>query len=265
MAVPMNDNYLSRTKLFDKETLANATWAHLEMDVFAQHSRWNGAQVAELMGGRQPTFTIVRDPVQLFESLYSYMEMSETFKVDLKGFIAMIPAANLSAIRHLDLFGRNQMAWDLGMDPSQFDQGVKVIDRFIVRLEDQFDLVMLADRMEESLVLLRHLLCWPVDSMTHLNLNQRKPSAAVRLDAQEKQKLRKWLNVDSMIYDHFARLFETKVSQFGLVAMKEEVRMLDIANRKLMDRCVEERVGNEELSGPFRDFNDHVTGYVIKR
>jgi hypothetical protein len=47
------------------------------------------------------------------------------------------------------------MAFDLGLPPSQF-RNADIVDRFIKRLEETFDLVLIAERMPESLVLLRY-------------------------------------------------------------------------------------------------------------
>ena len=40
------------------------------------------------------------------------------------------------------------------------------------KTDDDFDLVMIAERFEESLVLLSELLCWPLEDMVYLKTNQ---------------------------------------------------------------------------------------------
>lgn len=56
--------------------------------------------------------------------------------------------------RRYNKFGLNQMAFDLGLPVNAFRNTVAV-DQFIQRLEETFDLVLIAERMSESLVLLR--------------------------------------------------------------------------------------------------------------
>lgn len=47
--------------------------------------------------------------------------------------------------------------------------------------------------------------------------------------------------------------------------MKEEIRLLVEANLKIRERCVAERVANEQLEGKCRDFNNHVTGNILEQ
>ena len=72
---------------------------------------------------------------------------------------------NQSAIDHkprggLGRFGRNQIAFDWGVSPQLFDKDPEIILKRIEQLDDQFELVLIAERMEESLVLLADRLCW---------------------------------------------------------------------------------------------------------
>lgn len=262
VVAPLEGNHITKTELLHHQVLQGTPWANLEMHLLALHARWNHAGVMRLLGPESPrTFTILRDPVDLFESLYAYHRMNDTFGVDLKDFVQLIKDRSSSDdVRNQGIFGRNQMAWDLGLDPSSFDDREAVWE-LIRRMETQFDLVMIADRMEESLVLLRHLLCWPVEDMAHLDRNVRKRELTIQLDLDEREVLRRWLGADAQIYNHFVRIFDSKVKR--LSHMGDEVRKLFEANRKMRKRCVLRRVGNEELSGPFQELHNGTMGYLI--
>merc|ERR1719233_2565671 len=54
-------------------------------DIFAAHSRWNLAQVKILIPEGY-TFTILRDPVDTFESYFSYMGVDRKLGVDINEF-----------------------------------------------------------------------------------------------------------------------------------------------------------------------------------
>ena len=63
--------------------------------------------------------------------------------------------------------------------------------------------VMIAERMEESLVLLAHLFCWPLEWVTHLDLNARKQEmkaeAGQQLDEEDRSILAEFLALDVTI------------------------------------------------------------------
>ncbi|KAK8772250.1 hypothetical protein V5799_024506 [Amblyomma americanum] len=70
------------------------------------------------------------------------------------------------------------MSFDLGLEPALFGNA-SAVRRFVRRVDAAFDLVMVADRINESLVLLRHLLCWDVDDVVVFKHNARQPDYAL--------------------------------------------------------------------------------------
>jgi len=116
------------------------------MDVFTLHNRWNYKEVVDLMGQSVLTFSIVRNPVDLFESLYSYMNLQNSYGVDLKGFVRLLRENRTSDIllkRHNGYLGGNQLSWDFGLDPINYDLSPdsKEIQKLIVKLDKEFKLV----------------------------------------------------------------------------------------------------------------------------
>lgn len=244
----------------------------LGVDIFTLHNRWHYSEVLRLIGTKTFTFSVVRDPVDQFESLYNYMALGATYKMNLKEFVRHLET-NQSAIDHKPRggqgrFGRNQIAFDWGVSPKHFDDDLPKIQEQIQRLDDEFNLVLIAERMEESLVLLADRLCWPLEYVTHLDLNVRKPERTVRLEANERLILSRWLNFDTEIYNHFCRRFDEHVSRFNAAGrpdrMEEQVRLLRQSNEQLRERCVIQRVGNEKLRGKFLETHNDTFGYLIR-
>ena len=95
------------------------------------------------------------------------------------------------------------MMFDLGLDPSEMDDAEAVRGR-ISELESQFDLVMLVDRFEESMVLLRHLLCWDLAEVAYVKSNAQSDGRKSDISQEARGKLREWLAADQALYDHFA-------------------------------------------------------------
>ena len=72
------------------------------------------------------------------------------------------------------VFGKNQLLWDLGMK-SEFMPNKSEVMKYIKELDKQFDLVLIAEYFDESLILLDELLCWPYKDLTYLKQNERTP------------------------------------------------------------------------------------------
>ncbi len=70
-------------------------------------------------------------------------------------------------------FGTNQLLWDLGLNTTQF-KNLTAIKEKVKELETTMDLVLIAEYFDESLVFLQDQLCWDIQDLTYLKLNERK-------------------------------------------------------------------------------------------
>lgn len=272
VAVPVYGNYLSNDTLFNRSAVFSAPWGGLDFDVFALHNRWNRDEVEALVGPAVPTMTILRHPVDQFESLYSYMNLTGYYNTSLQGFVEQL-RLNKSYIEGLPRakggrFGRNQMAFDLGIDPKVSDVVPELMTQHVARLQKEFHLVMISERLEESLILMADQLCWPLDRVTHLNLNVRKPKTVVKLLPDERKILEEWLQLDLLLYNHFYERFEERIEQFNVDsgrpdAMNQSIAMLRRLNLAIRKRCVIERTGNELLTGIFAESHNGTLGYFV--
>lgn len=96
---------------------------------------------------------------------------------------------------------------DLGLSfDSLDDEGA--VDKLIAGIKRDFDLVIITGRMGESLILLQHLFCLPIDNMTSLVINARKTEYKIQLILEERQVLREyWVAADERIYRNFYNIF----------------------------------------------------------
>jgi Galactose-3-O-sulfotransferase len=95
------------------------------------------------------------------------------------------------------------MAFDFGFDKKNFRNDQK-IQELLNLIETEFDLVLLSEYMEVSMVLLADLMCWSLEDVTFLKLNARPANQHhTQLSTQDKMKIRELNNVDTIIYTHF--------------------------------------------------------------
>ena len=77
-------------------------------------------------------------------------------------------------------------------------------------IDSTFDLMLMFENFQESIVLLKHSLGWNYTDLASLKLNVHENSSKSNIDDQARNELRKWLKNSYIFYDHF------KVSTAGV-------------------------------------------------
>ena len=208
--------------------------------VFCLHTIWDHDRVKEIIGdqgGDAKYFSIVRDPVDLFISMWDYYDFSTAFKMDLETF-----ASNTS-----DAFkkrtdrgvkkreGHNMMLADFGLPVGSLDNESAVATK-IAQIEADFDLVMVMERFDESLVLLRELLCWDWGDMTYFKLNSWQDTRRSQISPEGRARLKTWLWGDYLLYNHFKKRFDNAVRNHGDI-MEDDLKMLRTVNEDMKSDC----------------------------
>merc|ERR550519_2311328 len=114
--------------------------------------------------------------------------------MDLETF-ALAKKEGILRNRAFKNLGRNQMLWDAGLPARLMDNETAVSEK-IAEMENTFDLVMIADRFDESMILLKDLLCWDYRDVVNFKLNARKDSKKISLTAEARAALREYLAAD---------------------------------------------------------------------
>ena len=208
--------------------------------VFCLHTIWEHDRVKALIGdhgGEAKYFSIVRDPVELFISMWDYYTFSNSFKMDLETF-----ATNTSSYfkkrtdrRIKKKEGHNMMLVDFGLPVGLLDSETAVAAK-IAQIEADFDLIMVMERFDESIVLLRELLCWEWEDMTYLKLNSWQESKQSTLSPEGRAILKTWLWGDYMLYNHFKNMFEEKVK--NMENMEHDLKILHLLNQDIETDCI---------------------------
>ncbi|PIK34642.1 putative galactosylceramide sulfotransferase-like [Apostichopus japonicus] len=183
--------------------------------------------------------TIIRDPVDMFESTFYYRSLGGSFKIGTRDPLATFagnPSYYINKYGHLTL-ARDPMMFDLGLTNDQ-KGNVKAIEKLISHLDDSFDLVLITEYFEESLILLRDLMCWQTDDIVSFVVNARAKSSVHEIRKDVRRRLWEWNSGDAMLYDHFNKTFWRKVEAYGVEKMRKEVVLLKARNRELNDKCI---------------------------
>ena len=128
--------------------------------------------------------------------------------------------------------GRDQMLWDSGLD-AKFMDNMTAVDNKIAEIDKTFHLVMMAEQFDESMVLLKDLLCWDYSDVINFKLNARKESKKIGLSDAARDALKEYLAADYRLYNYFKKKFSVKLQQFGQTRLEQELTMLRLSNDEM--------------------------------
>ena len=238
VVLPSKNYLLQHDNGFDADTLNNTEWfqAGFQPQIFCLHNRWSYPEVEKLMhkkGTEKPFYlTILRDPVSLFISVWDYYDLPRRIggkqRITLQKFAMSDDKPNYLSWAHLNF--RDITLYDFGL-PIRNNDDIEAVKAKILEIEQTFDLVMIVEQFDESIVLMKHMLCWNNEDVTSLKLNVHNPQSKSSVNEAGRQKLREWLKSDVILYEHFNRIFKAKVAAFGSEKMEaERMKMHELNN-----------------------------------
>ena len=203
---------MGEVEQFTVSSLRNTLWFKAQMapQIFCLHNRWNGENVAKLYApfGSQPYyFSILRDPVALFISLWDYYGLSQKMNGTSLQEFAMSPDKPETIIVPGHLNYKHSLLWDMGVGADKHDDGQYVREK-IRELDKTFDLMLLVEYFRESMVLLKHDICWQYEDLVSLKLNARTEESKSHIDNEAMMELRTWLKTSYLLYDYFKVLIQ---------------------------------------------------------
>ncbi|TRY70382.1 hypothetical protein TCAL_08905 [Tigriopus californicus] len=220
VALPRVGNHVGRNRPFHRSVLWDTPWDAINMtyNFYCLHGIWNFDEVNLLMGPGTKYITILRDPIELFISMWDYVNFSKSYKVTLEEYALSNKTGLLKDRKNVAHLGQNQMLLDSGVPGRLLNDQKTILDK-INELDRTFDLVMIAEHYNESVILLKDLLCWDYKDVASLKMNSRKKSAKSTLSAKAREALKEYLAGDYMLYNHFLTKFKYSRRKFGETKM----------------------------------------------
>ena len=116
----------------------------------------------------------------------------------------------------------NRMSMDLGLSAyglRSFKRNHTEVQEFVAKVDRQFDLMLLFEYFDESMILLRRYLNWEMKDVIYIKVNaapfkskyvwNRKPV----LNSAQTAKFQEWEAVDIALYDYFSAKFFRKIGE----------------------------------------------------
>lgn len=212
-------------------------------NIVCNHMRFNPVEVAKLLPSDAVYITILRDPAQLFESSFHYYQKAIPLTWGIRGDNKLAeflqhPWTYYTQLGYNSFYLKNMLLFDFGFDNNMREDDPRVI-KIIHNLSKQFQLVLIAEHFEESLILLKEALCWSMDDLLFFKLNARKDSFVSRLTPELRAKALEWNGADWRLYQHFNATLWEKVEAYGRRRMEQDVIELRRRNAKMTTICIE--------------------------
>ncbi|CBY09002.1 unnamed protein product [Oikopleura dioica] len=221
-------------------------------DILQQHTRYSTG-VAQLFPKTDSyRITIFRDPGTLFPSLFKYFPRNPPFKKSKSMENFLKSPEKFSFTNGADFVTRNSMTFQMGFDSFlRTNPTDEKMAEIISAVDNDFDFILLAEYLPQSLILLRHLLCmtWNDIATMSKNISKRR-----HFDQSVKEKIRRWQNVDTKVYEVANATFWRKVDEFGQEKMVNEMDILEKMNAENAEKCVKSYRPVKELPVEFRDY-----------
>lgn len=224
-----------------------------KFNIFTHHSRYRAATNIYLYEDAIKVTTL-RDPPELFESVYYYYNLNSYYKMSLPQLLSTLPNKKTAFVRKkFSQNGYNQMSFDLGLNENAFENETAVRE-FIAYIDQEFDFVMITEYLDASLVMLADLMCWPLHYVTSLPLLTRAKYFRYKLTAEDRTRLSELNNADTLLYNYFLEKFRSRIIQYGLSRLLEDVQRLYTMNENLANRCI----SGKDFSGHGNTVSYHV-------
>ncbi|XP_068174241.1 galactose-3-O-sulfotransferase 2 isoform X2 [Antennarius striatus] len=213
--------------------------------ILCNHMRFRKSEVAKVMPEDSFYFSILRHPVAMMESIFTYYKSIQAFQMShtLDYFLDnTLLHYNSSVINNH--YAHNLMAFDFGFDNNVVADTDDLEERAsmaIAAIQQDFHLILISEYFDESMILLKYALCWSMEDMVSFKLNSRSQQTRQILFPNTVEKIKQWNALDWRIYEYFNTTFWHKVdSLVGQEQMKKEVFHLRGLRAQLASTCLKD-------------------------
>ena len=187
--------------------------------------------------------TILRSPDTQFPSAFYYFGEEKRQR--------LVYGASLSKGELIDKYLEKRQisptdhlspALDLGWThfTQQFGSSKPVQDRidgFIKFLDDEMDLIMISERLDESLIVFKEYMGWDNEDILYLNRNVAPEQSKDELSDSTKNNLFKHLTLDKQMFDFFNASLDRHIDKLGRKHIEDQVREFRFLREEFEDKC----------------------------
>lgn len=214
-------------------------------NILGHHFRFNIDKLREFMPADTKYITILRSPIDNVESVFGFFQDQEPFihwmeSVETTQRLGLFYANPMQYFNQdTDWFfrSRNHMFFDNGLNVLANND--EYIDQQIAALESIYTFVLLTDYFDESLILMKHLLCWDWPDVVYVKFKMRIAEAKSNITPELGAQIQSWNHADVKLYDAFNKTFWRRVEEFGYDRMESMKYEFAVMQKKAEKECID--------------------------
>ncbi len=244
-----------------------------EFNIACEHSVFKEEVFENLMPRDTVYVTSIREPYSQFKSMFNYYKLAQISNLttkynqdpiseylnNIEKYEAIYKSPAAAKTRYCVPDGlsmsKNLMSYNLGF-PLGFPEGMmdlsnsdKEISEWLNFIEIKFSLVIVVEYFDESLILLKRLMCWSLKDILYQNRNVKKYHYKDNINNENQLLYKNWSRVDHRLYDHFLKVFWRKIEKEGKDFMNEVEHFKEV-RAKVIHFCESAEVGQGIVIDP---------------
>ncbi|XP_071953392.1 galactosylceramide sulfotransferase-like [Antedon mediterranea] len=220
-ALPKIGHIFSTTDLFNRSMVTELQLGSTYngkivtgFNIIANHARYNRIEMDAVVPNAK-FITILREPSDQLESAFGYFKLAKGWGLEDKPNALEIfmedPESYFKKPFFMSHIASNGQLFDLGLD-HRFLSDEPTLNYKIRQLKHEFDLVMIMEYYDESLILLKQTLCLDYEDILYLKKGARKETNRFVVTPKMREKMKTWNRYDVKLYNHFNETFWRKVN-----------------------------------------------------
>ncbi|XP_062573068.1 galactose-3-O-sulfotransferase 2-like isoform X2 [Saccostrea cucullata] len=211
-------------------------------DILCFHVVYNRSAIQSIMPKDTKYIGIIREPFLQFESTIRYFNFGKN-QYGNRHFISNF-FRNYNFFKKVEnnpavfSFLNNRMSFEFGFPSHLFDSfDLKDVKQYLEKLKNEFDLVIINEYMDESIILLRRMLNWNVKDVLFVNVNvNRKRHYLDHTKLKNISLYRRYAKLDYELYNFFIKRLWRQIRACGDDII-EEISYFKLLRKSLEKFC----------------------------
>ena len=263
IAIPVNDVRFNWPAPFSHQYVQLSRLKDKHADVLNNHCVLNRRELSKVMKPGYRLVTILRDPVRQFYSMFHYLNLPKHYNLRNESDPVSVFIKNPQKYHHYKPYlkvGRekyfeenlihNGNLYDLNFmrfrESGDTERGLK---DFITYMEKAFHLVMITEKYDESLILLKNLMCWEFMDIVYEKrlVNPDLKNISQNITDEVKRDIQDWNYQDKVLYDHFSQRLDKIIALQDQKKFRDDVTNFRKLNNAVLNFCAN-ATGNGDYS-----------------